>query len=77
MQVCSMLEWKSRVKEKYYYQVDTYFPSSKTCSHCNEKTEIADNLEIRKLECSKWHSINDRDMNASINIMFVINKREK
>ena len=53
MQVCSMLEWKSRVKGKYYCQVDTYFPSSKTCSHCNEKTQITDNLEIRKWECSK------------------------
>jgi putative transposase len=62
---------------KYYYQVDTYFPSSKACSHCSEKTEITNNLEIRKWECSKCHSINDKDMNASINIMFVINKREK
>ena len=68
--VCSMLEWKSKIKGKYYYQVDTYFPSSKTCSHCNEKTEITNNLEIRKWECSKCHSINDRDINASINIMF-------
>ena len=51
--ICSMLEWKSKIKGKYYYQVDTYFPSSKTCSHCSVKTEITNNLEIRKWECSK------------------------
>ena len=55
---------------KYYYQIDTYFPSSKTCSHCGEKTEIKSNLGIRKWECSKCHNENDRDINASINIMF-------
>ena len=68
--ICNMLEWKSKIKGKYYYQIDTYFPSSKTCSHCGEKTEITNNLGIRRWECSKCHSINDRDINASINIMF-------
>ena len=68
--ICSMLEWKSKIKGKYYYQVDTYFPSSKICSHCGEKTDKTNNLEVRKWECSKCHSINDRDINASINIMF-------
>jgi len=43
---------------------------SKICSHCGEKTNKTNNLEIRKWECSKCHSINDRDINASINIMF-------
>ena len=68
--ICSMLEWKSKIKGKYYYQIDRYFPSSKICSHCGEKTNKTNNLEIRKWECSKCHSINDRDINASINIMF-------
>lgn len=68
--ICSMLEWKSKIKGKYYYQIDRYFPSSKKCSHCGEKTNKTNNLEIRKWECSKCHSINDRDINASINIMF-------
>ena len=68
--ICSMLEWKSIIKRKHYYQIDRYFPSSKICSHCGEKTNKTNNLEIRKWECSKCHSINDRDINASINIMF-------
>ena len=68
--ICSMIEWKSKIKGKHYYQVDTYFPSSKTCSVCGEKTKITNNLGIREWECSKCHSLNDRDINASINIMF-------
>ena len=68
--ICSMLDWKSKIMGKYYYQIDTYFPSSKTCSHCGEKTEKTSKLEVRKWECSKCYSINDRDINASINIMF-------
>ena len=43
---------------------------NKICSHCGEKTDKTNNLEVRKWECSKCHSINDRDINSSINIMF-------
>ena len=68
--ICSLIDWKSKIKGKYYYQVDTYFPSSKICSHCGEKTDKTNNLEVRKWECSKCHNENDRDINASINIMF-------
>ena len=68
--ICSLIDWKSKIKGKYYYQVDTYFPSSKICSHCGEKTDKTNNLEVRKWECSKCHNENDRDINASINILF-------
>ena len=68
--ICSMLEYKSREKGKYYYQVDTYFPSSKICSHCGNKTEKTTNLGVREWVCDKCRSVNDRDINASINIMF-------
>ena len=37
-----------KVKGKYYYQIDTYFPSSRTCSYCGEKTEITKKLVVRK-----------------------------
>ena len=68
--ICNMLEWKSKIKGKYYYQIDTYFPSSKICSHCGYKTEKTNNLRIRKWKCEKCGEENDRDINASINIMF-------
>ena len=43
--ICNILEWKSKIKGKYYYQIDTYSPSSKICSHCGVKTEIINNLD--------------------------------
>ena len=61
---------KSKEKGKYYYQIDTFFPSSKICSHCGEKTEKTSNLGVRNWECDNCHNENDRDINASINIMF-------
>ena len=30
--ICKMFQYKSREEEKYYYQVDTYYLSSKICS---------------------------------------------
>ncbi len=68
--ICDMLKWKTKLLGKYYYQVDTYFPSSKLCSHCNNKTKKTNSLSIRSWECECCGSINDRDVNASINIMF-------
>ena len=65
-----MLQYKSREEGKYYYQVDTYYPSSKICSCCGEKTEKTNGLGVREWECDSCKSKNDRDINASINIMF-------
>ena len=68
--ICELLKWKTKILGKYYYQVDTYYPSSKTCSHCGHKTDITNDLDVRSWECSECGNLNDRDINASINIMF-------
>ena len=68
--ICELLKWKTRLQGKYYYQVDSYYPSSKICSHCGSKTELTNNLSIRKWKCLECGNENDRDINASINIMF-------
>lgn len=68
--ICEMLKWKCKLHGKYYYQVNTYFPSSKKCSHCENKTELTYNLSIRNWTCDVCGNENDRDINASINIMF-------
>ena len=68
--ICEMLKWKCRLHGKYYYQVNTYFPSSKKCSHCENKTEVTSNLSIRNWVCDVCGNENDRDINASINIMY-------
>ena len=68
--ICELIKWKAKVLEKYYYQVDTYYPSSKICSHCDSKTEVINNLNVRTWICENCGNTNDRDINASINIMF-------
>ena len=68
--ICEYLKWKTKLHGKYYYQINTYYPSSKLCSHCENKTDKTNNLGIRTWICEECGSINDRDINASINIMF-------
>ena len=68
--ICELLKWKTKLQGKYYYQVDTYYPSSKMCSHCGSETKVTNNLSVRNWECTNCGNKNDRDINASINIMF-------
>ena len=68
--ICNLLEWKTKLQGKYYYQVDTYYPSSQICSRCEHKEEKLKDLSIRKYECARCGLELDRDINASINIMF-------
>ena len=68
--ICELIKWKAKTLGKYYYQVDTYYPSSKICSHCDSKTEVTNNLNVRTWICENCGNTNDRDINASINIMF-------
>ena len=68
--ICNMFSWKAKLKGKYYYQVDTYFPSSKMCSVCGTKTSVINDLNVREWECKNCGTHHDRDINASINIMF-------
>ena len=68
--ICNLMKWKTKQQGKYYYQIDTYYPSSKTCNHCGNKCKKTNNLSIRKWNCEVCGNENDRDINASINIMF-------
>ena len=68
--LCSLIEWKSKIKGKYYYKINTYYASSQVCSHCGYKNEKVKDLSIREYECSKCFFYNDRDINASLNIKF-------
>lgn len=64
------LEYKCKWKGKYFYQVDTYYPSSQICSRCGHQERKVKDLNIRKWNCPKCNSVNDRDINASLNIMY-------
>ena len=66
----SLIEWKCKLKGKIYYKINTYYPSSQICSHCGYKNSKLKDLSIREYDCPKCGSHNDRDINASLNILF-------
>ena len=69
-EILRQLEYKSKYKGKYFYKIDTYYPSSQTCSHCDNIDKRYKNLKERTYKCSKCGYIMDRDLNASNNILF-------
>ena len=66
----SLIEWKCKIKGKIYYKINTYYPSSQICSHCGYKNSKLKNLSIREYDCPRCGIHNDRDINASLNILF-------
>ena len=64
------LTYKSKWNGKICIQIDTYYPSSQECERCGHINKEVKDLSIRKWECDNCHSENDRDLNASINIMW-------
>ena len=68
-EIIRQLKYKSKWNNKKIIQVNRYYASSKICSHCGTKNNV-NNLNIREWECARCHSINDRDINASENIMY-------
>ena len=64
------LQYKSKWQGKKCYQIDTYYPSSQTCSRCGNIDKRVKDLKVREWECTKCNNLNNRDINASINIMW-------
>ena len=69
-EIIRQLEYKSRYKGKLFYQIDTYYPSSQKCHICGNIDKKYKNLIERVYKCSKCQNEIDRDLNASINIMY-------
>lgn len=64
-----MLSYKVPGEGGKLVKIDRYFPSSKTCSCCGEKTTEVKSLSIREWACSSCGEIHDRDINAATNIL--------
>ena len=69
-EIIRQLEYKSKYKGKLFYQIDAYYPSSQECNVCGTIDKKYKNLNEREYKCSKCHHEMDRDLNASINIMY-------
>jgi putative transposase len=64
----SKLKYKAQWYGKEVIVIDRFYPSSKTCSCCDNVKESL-SLEERRWTCSKCNTIHDRDVNASKNIL--------
>lgn len=62
-----LIEYKAEREGRYVVHVDTYFPSSKTCSQCGYKRDELD-LSVRSWTCPKCGAHLDRDVNAAVNL---------
>lgn len=62
-----MLEYKGKWYGRDVVPLDTFFPSSKTCSTCGHKVDDMP-LSIRQWTCPECYTKHDRDINAAINI---------
>ena len=62
------LKYKAEWNDKEVIVIDRFYPSSKTCSCCDNVKESL-NLDVRQWTCSKCNTIHDRDVNASKNIL--------
>lgn len=61
-----MLEYKAYWNNKLLVKINTYYPSSKTCSVCGNVQNIT--LNERIYHCNNCNTSIDRDYNAAINI---------
>ena len=69
-EIIRQLQYKSKYKGKEFYQINTYYPSSQICSRCDNQDKRYKDLTRREYKCTKCGEELDRDLNASINIMF-------
>lgn len=64
-----LLVYKCSWYEKQLIKIDTFFPSSQTCSCCGFKNPEVKNLETRNWTCPNCQTAHDRDINAAKNIL--------
>ena len=69
-EIIRQIQYKYKNKGKYFYQIDTFYPSTQMCSVCGNIDSKYKDLKEREYQCCNCDNTLDRDLNASINIMF-------
>lgn len=65
----TLLEYKAFEHGTELRKIETFYPSSQTCSCCGFRNPAARNLNVREWECPSCHAVHSRDHNAAINIL--------
>lgn len=63
------LAYKTELHGSTLLKVDTFYPSSQTCSNCGHRNPETKNLAVREWTCPKCGAEHDRDENAAKNIL--------
>ena len=69
-EIIRQLKYKSKWKNKKLIQIEKYYASSQICHRCDYQNKEVKDLSIRDWVCPKCGIENDRDINASINILW-------
>lgn len=63
------LAYKAVLHGTEIWKVDTFYPSSQTCSRCGHRHQETKNLSVREWTCPECGTHHDRDENAAKNIL--------
>ena len=69
-EIIEKLKYKTKWNNKLLIEVDRYYASSQECNRCGYKNKKVKDLSIREWVCPRCDNKHDRDINASINIMY-------
>ena len=69
-EIIRQIIYKMKWKGKKCININTYYPSSQICSRCGSKNKDVKDLSVRVYECPNCGYELDRDINASINILW-------
>lgn len=64
----NMLQYKAEWHGRIISKIDTFYPSSRTCSSCGFKLDVL-TLDTREWTCPSCGITHDRDINAANNIL--------
>jgi putative transposase len=65
----TMLEYKALWHDRIVQKVGTFYPSSQACNHCGFINPLVKDLKLREWSCPGCSNYNQRDVNASLNIL--------